>query len=144
MFEISNKTKNMQFAMKMKTTLKRFNFASIAVFSNHLQLIFERLFLSRFSTFILILFSMLSFSFCSSNHFFFRFSNQSFFRSSNSFFFRFLKFLFSKFFNIVYLFIFKFLIDMSKKIKVNSFHKAKLIRQRREYLEFRILKQLIN
>ena len=43
MFEISNKTKNMQFAIKIKTTLERFNFAFVVVYSSYLQLIFERL-----------------------------------------------------------------------------------------------------
>ena len=60
MFEISNETKNMQFAIKIKTTLQRFNSAFVAICLSHLQLIFERLFVFRLSTSALILFSVLS------------------------------------------------------------------------------------
>ena len=52
--------------------------------------------------------------------------------------------LFFYFFNSVYLFVCELFFDMSKKMKINSFYEAELIRQRREYLKFRISKQLIN
>ena len=63
MFEISNETKDMQFAIKMKMTLKKFSFASIVICLNHLQLTFGQFSVFRFSASALIFFCAFVFFF---------------------------------------------------------------------------------
>lgn len=60
MFEISSETKDLQFAMGMKMTLKNFNSAFLTACFSHLQLAFERLSVIRFSTLTLTFSSVLS------------------------------------------------------------------------------------